>query len=426
MNYILLNHHSQDAETARYLAADLERQGLAVRVSSEASPDDGLLGQAVAVIEVLSPASLNYVGDHAGRASAYGRPIYVVRLAPDVGAGPASLQQARLWTDAFGPQAQQNVGALAAELRRLQGGGLHPGAAPAPHAPRSRTNPAVPILLGVVGLAAIGVGVWQLVESGVFDGSSSSSSASSSKLDVSISDPLSTTWRVTFIAGGLTYEGQFEPVMGSGPLKVIYYHPQEGPVRVIQDCTMTGSQSFQVTCRNPRVLSGNVTYDPDNFQLTRFSDTELRGTFSSVNTSGPGATFRKGSDPRFAEAIWNSAGVPAQQSQASSLPPASTAPAAGGDLASQLRVAADVQRRQLPIRNGPATITAVDAIGTTLHLYITISRDLGAAQWSAMERSMRANICQGSSADMVRQGASVTYHMLDSAEEQRTVTVSSC
>ena len=427
MNYILINHHSHDAEVVRYLGSDLERQGLVVRVSTESSPDDGLISQALAVVEVLSPASLAYVGEHAARASAFGRPLYAVRLSPDVGDLPPALSLAGMRTDAFGPQAQQNVAALAAELRRLPGGGAHPGAGPAPHhAARSRTNPAIPILLGVGGLAVMGVGIWQLIESGVFDGSSSSINASSSNLSASASDPLSTTWRVTFTADGLTYEGQFEPIAGAGRLKVIYNHPQDGPVRVIQDCTMTGSQTFQVSCYNPRIISGNVSYVSDNFQLTRVSDSELRGTFSSVNVSTPGAFFRKGSDPRFAEPIWNSAGVPAQQSQSGPPAPPPVGSAPGADLASQLAAAADVQRRQLPIRNGPATITAVEAIGTVLHLYITVDRDMAAGQWAAMERSMRANICQGSSADMVRKGASVTYHMLDSAQEQRTVTVTSC
>jgi hypothetical protein len=397
-----------------------------VRVTTEASPDDALVSHAAAVVEVLSPASLAHVGEHAARASAFGRPLYAVRLSPDVGDLPPPLGLTGMRTDAFGPQAQQNVAALAAELRRLQGGGAQAGAGSAPYAARSRTNPALPILLGVGGLAVMGVGIWQLIDSGVFDGSSSSGNASSSNLSASASDPLSTTWQVTFTADGLTYEGQFEPIAGAGPLKVIYNHPQDGPVRVIQDCTMTGSQTFQVSCYNPRIISGNVSYVSDNFQLTRVSDSELRGTFSSVNASTPGASFRKGSDPRFAEAIWNSAGVPAQQSQSSPPPPPPTGSAPGADLASQLAIAAEVQRRQLPVRNGPATITAVEAVGTVLNLYITIDRDLAAGQWAAMERSMRANICQGSSADMVRKGASVTYHMLDSAEEQRTVTVTSC
>jgi hypothetical protein len=218
-------------------------------------------------------------------------------------------------------------------------------------------------LLGVGGLAVIGVGIWQLMESGVFGGSSSSS-ASNSGYTAPALDPLSTTWQVSFVADGLAYEGQFEPIQGNGKLKILYNHPQEGPVRVVQDCSMIGTQSFQVTCRNPRVLSGNVNYVSDNFQLSRFNDNELRGTFSSSNTTAPGAVFRKGSHPRYAEAIWNSAGVPAE-AQSSATPAPATGSAGGGDLAAQLSAAADIQRRQLrPGRAGlrAANVEALPAI----------------------------------------------------------------
>jgi hypothetical protein len=78
------------------------------------------------------------------------------------------------------------------------------------------------------------------------------------------------------------------------------------------------------------------------------------------------------------------------------------------------------------MRNGPATITAVDAIGTTLNLYVTLSQNLASAQWSALEQSMRTSLCRGNSASMIAQGATVTYHILDAAEEQRTFSITSC
>jgi hypothetical protein len=98
----------------------------------------------------------------------------------------------------------------------------------------------------------------------------------------------------------------------------------------------------------------------------------------------------------------------------------------GANLATALSRAADEFRPRLPLRNGPATIPAVEATGTILNLYMTIAADLSGAQWSQLESSLRASTCRGSFARPIAAGASVSYQMLDAGEEQRSFTVSSC
>ena len=231
--------------------------------------------------------------------------------------------------------------------------------------------------------------------------------------------PGDTTWLVEFTVDGVTYRGQYEPRDGSGPMKVAYTHEGQEK-RIRQDCTLTGERDIRVTCRNPRILAGNSGYSADNFELTLDGEDEMTGRIASIGSGT--ATFRRGTDPKYEDASWD---APGTDPQAMSNTPA-PAPSAGGDLAARLSAAAAQQRSRLPIRSGITTITAIDTSGTTLSMWAQIAGDMSATQWAQIEQGMRAQTCAGSFRALTAAGASVTYHLIDSGQEQRSVTVSSC
>ena len=207
---IVIWHSPRDAEVARHLAWDLERQG--VRSWSHASgsfPDHNLsnaLAGADALVVLVSPASAHMpqLGPLGAEAQRFGKPVYSVRTAEV----SAPHLPAQLVTDAFGPGAEANVARLAETLRAHGGAAAaHPGGpqppagagwgAPPPHgAPPHHgqaKSPLVPILLGVAGVAAIGFGIYQLIDSGVFDSEPSTArSTYSSAPTSSIRSPATT------------------------------------------------------------------------------------------------------------------------------------------------------------------------------------------------------------------------------------------
>jgi hypothetical protein len=227
------------------------------------------------------------------------------------------------------------------------------------------------------------------------------------------------TWQVEFSIDGIVYYGQFEPRDGTGPMKVLYNHEGQEK-RIRQECSLTGERDVRITCRNPRVLAGTSGYTADAFEVRWDGEDEMTGRITVG--SGGTATFRRGSEPRFEEASWDAPGTdPNTMTTAPTAPPA-----AGGDLAARLSAAAAQQRSRLPIRNGPTTITAVDATGTTLNLWVQIAGDLNAGQWSQLDQVLRTQTCGSPMGSLIRQGASIGYQMIDSGQEQRSLMVSSC
>jgi hypothetical protein len=233
--------------------------------------------------------------------------------------------------------------------------------------------------------------------------------------------PGDTTWQVEFTAEDLVYRGQFEPRDGRGPLKLIFGNGAE-EVRVRQDCTLEGEREVRITCRDPRLLSGGASYSPDNFELRWDGEDEMTGRI--ISTGSGTARFRRGSDRRYTGSEWEGPGrVPTPYTG----PDTTTAPPApGGDLAARLSAAAAQQRSRLPIRSGPTTITAIDVSGTNLNLWVQINGDLNATQWSQLDQVLRTQTCGGSMGNLIRQGASVGYQMVDSGQEQRSLSVTSC
>ncbi len=107
------------------------------------------------------------------------------------------------------------------------------------------------------------------------------------------------------------------------------------------------------------------------------------------------------------------------------VPPAAT-PAADPALAAQLAAEVQEARGQLPITQGPFTVTDVTSSGNELSLIGTLSVDIPTAQWSQFETELQRSNCSGSQAALIRRGAVITTQITDSAGETRSFTTASC
>lgn len=109
-------------------------------------------------------------------------------------------------------------------------------------------------------------------------------------------------------------------------------------------------------------------------------------------------------------------------------PAAPATPATPANPQLEQGIAAGVQmlRAQLPMRQGPLTITSVSSSGTQLTLVGTLAIDVTEAQWPQFEQGLRQGNCSGSSAQMIQMGASVVTQITDAAGETRSFTVDRC
>lgn len=293
--------------------------------------------------------------------------------------------------------------------------------------PGTRAKGATPqLILGILSLVLLVIVplVLMIIASSQDDGRDRRRGRSRDASAVSRSgdDPGNMSWRVRFVVDGVTYRGQFEPRDGSGPLKIAYTSGGV-PTQVREECTLTGETRVRITCRDPRILSGIDTYVPDNFELRWDGEDEMTGSITAATDAGTvsgTATFTRGTDPEFAGASWDAPGT------APVTPQQGGAGADAGNLAARLAAAVEQQRSRLPLRSGPTTITAIEAIGKTVNFYVTISQDLSPTDWAELEQVMRSQACSGPLGPLIRSGATISFQMLDSGEEQRALSVSSC
>jgi hypothetical protein len=108
--------------------------------------------------------------------------------------------------------------------------------------------------------------------------------------------------------------------------------------------------------------------------------------------------------------------------------PRSTPPVAtgGGDVATLLQAGVAQMQPQIPIRNGPATITAVSAVGTVLTMEMEINQPVSPAEWDQLQGSFQQNICAGQFRNAISMGASAQVEVTDSVGSSRTYNISSC
>jgi hypothetical protein len=96
-------------------------------------------------------------------------------------------------------------------------------------------------------------------------------------------------WRAHFEIDGLTYEGELEVRGNAGPLTVTYANAR-GRSRARQQCSVRrASGQVTIRCRDARVIDGEGTYSPDNFDLSFANPTTLHGRISSQNGTSVGS-----------------------------------------------------------------------------------------------------------------------------------------
>lgn len=260
---------------------------------------------------------------------------------------------------------------------------------PAPHAggwqaPPPQGTPSVSsgskIALGVVAAAALGVGVWQISESGVLGGATDSGNSS-----VNGAAPSAAVWIVGRWAA--------DP---SG-------------------CNVSGN--YAEFYADGRVTTGenDARWALEGDQLTVTEGPEP-GTHTVRQAGGNGMTFDGNRLERCDAAAAAGAG-------------AKPGVAIGGGAASQLerQLAAGVTnlRQQLPIVSGPLTLNRADQNGTEILIHGNFNVPVTEAEWGQLEQMMPAQQCP-SMGHLIRQGATVTYRLTDANSEERDIRITSC
>ena len=98
-------------------------------------------------------------------------------------------------------------------------------------------------------------------------------------------------WSARFEIDGSVYEGQIEVQGNAGPLTVSWPAAQ-GRNRVVQQCRLRREgQRVTIGCRDPKMIAGQGSYSPDNFDLTFANADTLQGSVTSRNGAAAGSAM---------------------------------------------------------------------------------------------------------------------------------------
>jgi hypothetical protein len=98
-------------------------------------------------------------------------------------------------------------------------------------------------------------------------------------------------WHVRFEIDGGVYEGELEVRGNEGPLTVTY-RGADGQSRAVEQCRLRREgQRVTIGCREPRMIQGQGTYSPDNFDLTFVNADTLQGSITSRNGTSAGSAM---------------------------------------------------------------------------------------------------------------------------------------
>jgi hypothetical protein len=96
-------------------------------------------------------------------------------------------------------------------------------------------------------------------------------------------------WHARFVIDGVVYEGELEVRRGAGPLTVTYAGAQ-GQSRAREQCALRREgQRVTIGCRDPKLLVGEGSYSPDNFDLSFANANTLQGSITSQNGASAGS-----------------------------------------------------------------------------------------------------------------------------------------
>lgn len=95
-------------------------------------------------------------------------------------------------------------------------------------------------------------------------------------------------------------------------------------------------------------------------------------------------------------------------------------------VAERLQVGVSQFQSRLPLRNGPATITAVTSTGTVVTMVMEISQALTPNDWASLQPEFQRSLCSGPFSQAIGAGASAQVQVTDTSGTSRTYTVASC
>lgn len=96
-------------------------------------------------------------------------------------------------------------------------------------------------------------------------------------------------------------------------------------------------------------------------------------------------------------------------------------------LAAELAQAVEALRPQLPMTQGPLTITAIEARGAELIFDMELPQDVDSAFFERFRAELPAQACANSSVrQLFERGGSYTYRLRDAGGETFTTSISNC
>jgi hypothetical protein len=99
----------------------------------------------------------------------------------------------------------------------------------------------------------------------------------------------------------------------------------------------------------------------------------------------------------------------------------------GSRLERELQAAVRAQQSRLPMRDGPGTITAMEAEGNRLIVTMNVEQDFGESEWDQMAAALQRNICgDRASSQMIGRGAEVVYRITDGDGERQNMITNRC
>lgn len=118
--------------------------------------------------------------------------------------------------------------------------------------------------------------------------------------------------------------------------------------------------------------------------------------------------------------------TPAPTTTSTPAPPGPSGSLTPDQVAERLEMGVAQFQPRLPLRNGPATITAVSSSGTVVTMVMEISQALSPSDWASLQPEFQRSLCAGPFSQAISAGASAQVEVTDTSGASRTYTIASC